>query len=144
MAAGALIRDVQSRILIVKPTYRPEWLVPGGSTEANESPRQCAIREVEEEIGIRMEIGRLLCVEYQSQRAERTENLQFIFDGGLLHEVEIAKIKLPEDELSDFRLAILDEALTLLAGSLGHRIALSMQALIEGNTLYIENGVLIR
>jgi ADP-ribose pyrophosphatase YjhB (NUDIX family) len=38
MAAGALFFNANRQILIVQPTYRESWLVPGGIVEAHESP----------------------------------------------------------------------------------------------------------
>jgi 8-oxo-dGTP pyrophosphatase MutT (NUDIX family) len=143
MAAGALIRDVRGNILIVKPTYRPEWLVPGGSIERDESPYACVAREVEEELSVSVQIGRVLCVEYQSQSEKRPENLRFIFDGGVMHDAVIAQIGLPAAELSEYRFVPLADALTLLAAKLNRRIELSVQALREGGTVYAEDGVLV-
>ena len=56
VAAGALI-DGDGRVLICQ---RPQgkalaglWEFPGGKLEAGESPEDCLIRELEEELGIR-------------------------------------------------------------------------------------------
>jgi hypothetical protein len=45
MAVGALFRDAREQVLIVQPTYRPEWLIPGGAFERSASPRAACIRE---------------------------------------------------------------------------------------------------
>jgi 8-oxo-dGTP pyrophosphatase MutT (NUDIX family) len=42
----------KEEILIVKPNYREDWLLPGGATEAEESPIECGVRETKEEIGV--------------------------------------------------------------------------------------------
>jgi ADP-ribose pyrophosphatase YjhB (NUDIX family) len=36
VAADVLFRDPEGRILLVDPTYKPDWDVPGGMAEANE------------------------------------------------------------------------------------------------------------
>lgn len=51
MVAGVLFRDVQKRILLVEPSYKPNWEVPGGAVEADESPWETATRELIEELG---------------------------------------------------------------------------------------------
>src|ERR1700733_5326122 len=51
-SAAALLTDESGAVLLVKPWYRDYWLLPGGVTEAEESPRQCAEREAEEEVGV--------------------------------------------------------------------------------------------
>ncbi len=32
VTAGALIRDAEGRILLVKPTYKDGWNIPGGTS----------------------------------------------------------------------------------------------------------------
>lgn len=52
MAAGALFRDVAGRVLLVEPTYKENWEVPGGAVEQDESPTAACRREVLEELGL--------------------------------------------------------------------------------------------
>ena len=56
-SAGALIRDPDGRLLILKPTYKKGWTIPGGQIDADgESPWEACRREtLEEEL---MEEGR--------------------------------------------------------------------------------------
>ena len=42
----------KGKLLVVEPTYKMTWEIPGGVVEANESPRQTAIREARGGIGI--------------------------------------------------------------------------------------------
>ena len=45
-SAGALIRDVRGRLLILKPTYKSGWTIPGGIIEADgETPWEACRRE---------------------------------------------------------------------------------------------------
>jgi len=53
VSAGVLFLDENGRVLIVKPTYKDHWQLPGGVIEAHESPASGALREVQEEIGLR-------------------------------------------------------------------------------------------
>ncbi len=141
VAAGGLFLDADQRILIVKPTYRTGWLVPGGVVEAEESPRHGCVREVREEIGLDIEPVRLLCVEYRGQSGDITECLQFVFFCGVLTDEQIASIRLEAAELSAHRFVPLAEALQLLNPRLARRIELSRRALDEGTILYVEDGV---
>ena len=47
-----------------KPSSSSDWELPGGIVEPFETPRQGAIREVAEELGIDLAVGRLLVVDW--------------------------------------------------------------------------------
>ena len=66
MGAGCLLFNSEDEILIVKPTYKDYWTLPGGVVEQNESPRDACMREVKEEIGIEIVPKRLVCIDYTS------------------------------------------------------------------------------
>jgi len=42
----------KNKLLLIKNTYRKGWTLPGGGVKKNESPKQTAIREVYEEVGM--------------------------------------------------------------------------------------------
>ena len=58
-SAGALIRARKGRLLILKPTYKGGWTVPGGVVEIGESPWEACRRETREECGLDVTSGRL-------------------------------------------------------------------------------------
>ena len=141
MSAGCLIRDVHGQVLIVQPTYKATLEIPGGITEQNESPKQCATREIMEELGLNLELGRLLVVNYSSASPERTESLSFIFDGGILEPEVIAQIRLPKSELESFRFVAVKELHGLLIFTVARRLQCAINALEAGETWYLEDGV---
>ncbi|MDR1778661.1 MAG: NUDIX hydrolase [Clostridiales Family XIII bacterium] len=57
-----IISDGEGRILLVKQCHedRDIWMAPGGAIEAGENSQQAAAREVLEETGLRIRVGRLL------------------------------------------------------------------------------------
>src|SRR5215467_6859181 len=82
-AAGAMIFDDRGRLLILKPTYKSGWTVPGGVMEADgETPWQACQREVREETGLEVRTGRLACVDFRRPRPGRTGGMRFLFDCG--------------------------------------------------------------
>ncbi|MFF3817466.1 NUDIX domain-containing protein [Streptomyces bluensis] len=52
VAADVLLRDSSGRVLLVNPTYKPGWDLPGGMAEANEPPEVTVVRELREELGL--------------------------------------------------------------------------------------------
>lgn len=139
VGAGALFFDTPARFLLVRPTYKPAWEIPGGSAEADESPLAAVRREIEEELGLAVPIGRLLSVDWIDAAAPKNEGLMFLFDGGVIDE-EISLIHLPADELSEFRFVDLDEAAMLVTPRMHRRIEGSLGARVSGSTAYLEDG----
>src|SRR5215216_6397991 len=92
ISAGALFFDEQGRLLIVKPTYKDGWEIPGGVVERDESPLQGCLREIREEIGLQVTLGQLLTVDYKTRRADLPDSLQFVFLGGVLTPAQIESI----------------------------------------------------
>ena len=121
-AAGVLCTNAEGKILIVVPTYKPEWEIPGGTVEHNESPKQACMREVKEELGIDIPVGGLLQLNYREESEHLGELLLFLFDGGVLSPAQILSIKLPADELSHFHFLTLNEIKEKTIPSLYHLI----------------------
>lgn len=139
-AAGALFTDTSGKVLLVVPTYKTVWEIPGGTVEANESPQQACKREVREELGIDVPIGRLLRLNYREESDDLSELLLFVFDGGVLNEEQIATIDLPPDELSDFHFLTLAEAKDKLIPSLYQLIESGLAQRKLNHTQYTENS----
>jgi len=61
--AGAVVRDKEGRLLLVRRGHEPAlgtWSLPGGRIEPGETPEQAAAREVLEETGLEVQVGDLL------------------------------------------------------------------------------------
>ncbi|MGB0386543.1 MAG: NUDIX domain-containing protein [Ardenticatenaceae bacterium] len=140
MAAGCLFFDASGKLLIVKPTYKAGWEIPGGIIEKNESPREACVREVQEELGLAWGVGELLGVDYTSESDEYTESLQFIFLGDTLSEQNIVNIRLAEDELSEYRFVEPEQAVLWLNERAGRRVEKCLKYREGGRIVYLENG----
>jgi ADP-ribose pyrophosphatase YjhB (NUDIX family) len=60
---GAIITDPAGRLLLIKRGHEPEagrWSLPGGRIEPGESDEQALVREVREETGLTVTVGRLI------------------------------------------------------------------------------------
>ncbi|PKT67897.1 NUDIX domain-containing protein [Streptomyces populi] len=101
-SAAALLSNAAGEILIVNPTYKPFWNLPGGAVDQDETPEDAAAREVREELGINPPIGRLLVHAWITVPGRGAQVL-YIFDGGVLSPDEQAAITLQRSELSEHR-----------------------------------------
>ena len=139
ISAGCLLFDEEGRLLVVEPTYKSTWEIPGGVVEANESPRTAVIREMQEELGLSLLPLRLLVVDYSSESETRTESLQFIFLGPTLTQERIAAICLPAAELGSMRFLPPLEALELLNNKLRRRVQQALVARLSSDkVIYLE------
>lgn len=137
-SAGALLRDGDDRILVLKPTYKGGWTVPGGQVEeGGETPWEACRREVAEETGLIVDSGRLVCVDFLRARPDHPGGVRFLFDCGEVAPVERDHIVLQEGEIGDHRWAEVDEALRLLSGPVSRRVG---RALGATGTIYLEDG----
>jgi 8-oxo-dGTP diphosphatase len=139
MGAGALIFDENGRFLLVNPTYKEPWEIPGGVVEVNESPAQACVREVREELGLNVALKRLLLVDYLSDSTDKVEALMFIFQGPTLTPAQIETIRLQADELREYRFCAIDEAVRLLNHRLGKRVQRSLETLAQKGSVYVED-----
>ena len=140
-SAGALIFDDAGRLLVVNPTYKAHWTIPGGIMEADgETPWEACRREVHEEVGLIVERGDLVAVDFLRPRPAKPGGLRFLFDCGSLPEATLRSIVLQEEELSEQRLVEPAEALDLLSGPLRRRVGAALQLRGRGECLYLENG----
>ncbi|MER5471838.1 NUDIX hydrolase [Streptomyces sp. NPDC002935] len=140
--AAVLFRDDEGRVLLVEPNYREGWTLPGGTVESDdgESPRQGARRETAEEIGLDVEPGRLLAVDWV-QGPGRPPLVAYLYDGGVLGESDLKAIRLQEEELLSWRLVRREELAAHLTGSSGRRVLAALDVLAEGSgTAELENG----
>jgi len=137
-SAGALVFDGAGRLLVLKPTYKSGWTIPGGQMEADgETPWEACRREVLEESGLVVETGRLVCVDFLRPRPDRPGGMRFLFDCGVFGDEALAGIEVQREEISEYRLEALDTALALLSGPLRRRVRAGAAAV---QTVYLEDG----
>ena len=60
---GAIVTDGQGRLLMIKRGHEPGaglWSIPGGRIEPGETDAEAVVREMIEETGLTVEVGRLI------------------------------------------------------------------------------------
>jgi len=138
-AAGALFFDSTGRVMLVRPTYKTGWDIPGGYVEQDESPLAACRREVNEELGITPPIGRLLVVDWAPHPNEGDKVL-YIFDGDELSPADVAAIRLDHSELAEYAFYSVEEATSVLVPRLARRLAAAARAHRERLTFFLEHG----
>ncbi|HEX9065277.1 MAG TPA: NUDIX hydrolase [Streptosporangiaceae bacterium] len=136
IAAGGLITDPAGRVLLVKPNYRDHWTIPGGICEHGEPPHQGAARELAEELGMELPVGRLLATDWsQPYGLDARPIMHFVFDGGELPDGR--GIVVQEEELDGFGfIAPADLPAHLPPYGLA-RVTGALRARASGNTLFL-------
>src|ERR687886_399427 len=127
VAAGMLVHDDEGRVLMVRPTYKDGWDIPGGYVEPDESPAQAAERELAEELNLHRTPGRLLVVDWAPHPAEG-DKLLFVFDGGELTPSEAAVLTADGDEIAEARYWTSAELDALAPARLVSRLRLALEA----------------
>jgi ADP-ribose pyrophosphatase YjhB (NUDIX family) len=140
VAAGAIFLDDKGRVLLVKPSYKNGYDVPGGYVEPGESPRDACIREVREELGILPPIGMMLAVDWAPTQREG-DKLLFLFDGGVLPKSWQNEIALQPDELVGWQFVASEDLAACLPPRLTRRVGAAVEARTAGRQTYLEHGV---
>jgi ADP-ribose pyrophosphatase YjhB (NUDIX family) len=60
--SAAVFDESRERILLIRQADNGKWAVPGGYMEPGESLTEACAREVREETGLRVDVGRLIAV----------------------------------------------------------------------------------
>ena len=106
------------------------WGFPKGHSKKFESPRQTALREVEEEVGLRPELIDGFKEEemYNTQRGKHSVNKKVTY---FLAHYQDQPIVIQKDELSKARLADYQQAMTLMSFDSKKRILTAADSFIR-------------
>src|SRR5262245_16582440 len=143
-SASALIFDERGRLLILRPTYKSGWTIPGGVMESDgETPWQACQREVREECGLDVSSARLACVDFRPPRPGRAGGIRFLFHCGRLHSSALRTITLQSAEIAEHRLVPVADALPLLRKPIRRRVRAAVRGdgrARRGGAVYLEDG----
>ncbi|MGK5557998.1 NUDIX domain-containing protein, partial [Actinomadura kijaniata] len=122
--------------LLVKPSYRTYWQLPGGLVEHDEPPQQAAARELGEEAGLSIGVpDRLLVVHWMPARGDRpAPMLNWIFHAPVVHG---GPQVVSPGEISDVQFVSWDKAEAMLSEEDVPRLPAARRALREGCTVYV-------
>ena len=137
IGAGVVAVDDHMRVLLVEPTYKTNWEVPGGLVELGEPPRIAAARECREELGFDVIIGRLLVMDWVPPRRLPDDGLMLLFAVG---PIDVSQIKLPPEELKSWLWCDRGMMQERLSDFMFRRIESALTAITSGMTVELENG----
>jgi 8-oxo-dGTP diphosphatase len=141
-SASALITNPEATaVLAVKPNYRTWWNVPGGIMEAAEPPHVCCAREVAEELGLRVRLGRLLVMDWVAPNAVRKAWFGYVFDGGTLE--DLSEVALQTEELDAVEFVDSAQLRQRFTANTADRVEAALHARQSGGVAYLHNGSVV-
>jgi 8-oxo-dGTP diphosphatase len=108
-AAGGVVRDPEARVALVHRPRYDDWTLPKGKLDRGESFEDAALREVEEETGLRCRLLRELPSSEYLDPKGRSKVVRY-----WLMEVEHDPGFIPNNEVDELRWVPVEEAPALL------------------------------
>jgi 8-oxo-dGTP pyrophosphatase MutT (NUDIX family) len=140
VSAGALFTDEAGRVLLLRPTYKQYWDIPGGYVEPGESPLAACIREIREELGIAPAIDPQTFVVDWAPAEGEGDKILFVFAGDSLTDDDLAQVAFADGEITEFRFVAPAELDQYVPARLARRIQSSLTAKRQGRPIYVEHG----
>ncbi|MFZ1410235.1 MAG: NUDIX hydrolase [Micropruina sp.] len=140
--AHVLFWDDHGRICLLETTFKDDWELPGGIVELNESPREGAIREVQEEVGLACSPGEILVVDWLAPYLGWEDAVELIFEGGQLTKETCTQLRPDPHEIRAIHWLTPQEAEPVMAPFARGRLAeaVAAHASSTGTTRYLERG----
>lgn len=102
-SAAMILEDESGCALIVKAHYKSYWTFPGGIIDPGETPKEAALRETSEEVGIDIYAESVEFVAVIDRRSDDAQTYQFIFTAHLPAE-SIDNVSLQASEINEYTL----------------------------------------
>ncbi|MEO8519696.1 MAG: NUDIX hydrolase [Dermatophilaceae bacterium] len=106
--AQGLIRNSANEILLCELTYKQEWDLPGGVVDPRESPAHAVVREILEEMQMKVSPRSLAAVNWLAPWRGWDDAMLFVFDLGVDDDA-ITRARLEPRELRSLHWCSLDE-----------------------------------
>ncbi|MGB7449141.1 MAG: NUDIX hydrolase [Ornithinimicrobium sp.] len=135
--AQGLIRNEADDILMCQLTYKQEWDLPGGVVDPHESPAAALSREIGEELGVQVDVGALLAVDWLPPYRQWDDAVLLVFDMGQ-HPDLVARADLQATEIAAVNWC---DATRVEEHCAPYVVRLLNHLGDEGRTAYLEDGV---
>lgn len=137
--AQGVLRRASGEVLLCELTYKAEWDLPGGVVDPSESPAECVVREVREELGLEVSPQRLLAVNWLPPWRGWTDATVFVFDLGTVSEELLDRAALQPREIRALHWCGEEELETRVAPY--NQRLLAFLSAHSGPTAYLEDGL---
>lgn len=144
--AGILIRSSDARVLLLR-SGSGGWELPGGVVMGGEDPRSAARRTARGTLGLELDVGRVLVLDYVQAGAAQAfrgqpgipgDSIGFVFDGGTLATaVDSFTVAGGEREA---RFVPVPECADVLGQAAANRVAAALEALELGTVTELVDG----
>ena len=131
-SATLILENSVGQALIVKANYKPYWTFPGGIIDEGETPKQAAIRETYEEVGLAIDPKQVVFVAAVNRKSDYADTYQFIFKAPLTKQM-LNDITLQATEIDTFLLVTKAQV-----RSGDHQYGKVISHWVNGSTGYIE------
>ncbi len=99
LIAQGILRTDGDRVLLCELVYKKDWDLPGGIVDPGESPADCVVREVKEELGLDVTAQQLLAVNWLPPYRGWDDALLCLFDLGHVPQERIDAAALQRGEI---------------------------------------------
>jgi 8-oxo-dGTP pyrophosphatase MutT (NUDIX family) len=139
---SAGVDGADDRVLLCQLTYKNDCDLPGGVVEVGESPQLAVSREVEEELGLKIEAGPLVLTDWLPPWGGWDDAVCLVFDGGVHDETIVEQIVRQQREIRAARFCTLEEAHELCADFTARRLVAALRNLSnDPGPSYTESGL---
>ncbi|HRA75526.1 MAG TPA: NUDIX domain-containing protein [Propionicimonas sp.] len=140
LIAHVLLTDPDGLACVLETSFKPDFELPGGILEPFESPLAGARRELQEELGADLAIGRLLVVDWLAPHLGWEDAVELVFDGGVLDSRGASGLVPDGREILAVHWLEPRAAAATMAPFAGGRLLGALAARAEGTTHYLEAG----
>lgn len=139
LIAQGVLRTDGDRIVLCELVYKKDWDLPGGIVDPGESPADCVVREVREELGLEVAVQRLISVNWLPPYRGWDDALLCLFDLGYVPAQTLESATLQPREIKAVHWADAQTVVERTAPYTAEMIAEAAMGQREG-TAYVENS----